>query len=567
MNRSQLRRLAGAATTCVLVVTGWALAAARLPMIVLPSPTETTLAVAELALSGQLISQLALTCGRALAGSLCAVLLGVTLGVAAAHSEVVDGLLTPIRLLLTGVPPAVTVVVAMIWLGPGGAVTMTAVVVTMTPALVIAGREAALAVDVDLVEMAHSFDVGTWWQIRHVILPAASSPILAAIATTASGALRLALMSEMLSATDGIGAAVTAARGHVDTAEVFAWAGVAVAFAVIVDLVIFGPLRRRTLGARASSSAAGATPRTAETSPAAANAPWPRTIEHTLGSTTIEKAPGRIVSTSVVLTGSLLALEAPVVASGASGIGSGGEDSNTDKDGFFSHWGDIARERGVEVLYQNSELNLEAVANAAPDLIILSAVGGDSTADAYQELSKIAPTVAVDYNSNSWQDVTTELGEITGFETEAAELITSYESTIADLATKVKAPSEPVQAIVFDGSGNGSAIALPGGPHDGIISALGFTLAPLPDGVKPDPNRKDFVFASDEQALSGLNSENLLLVSGTAADVEAMKKHPAYSRLTSVTSGKVVPLGMSSFKLDYYSALDMARRLAEAYPA
>ena len=299
----------------------------------------------------------------------------------------------------------------------------------------------------------------------------------------------------------------------------------------------------------------------------AAQSEWPRTIEHALGSTTIEKAPERIVSTSVVLTGSLLALEAPSVASGASGVGSGDENSGTDKDGFFTHWGDIARERGVEVLYQNSELNLEAVANAAPDLILIAPVGGDSTAEAYDELSKIAPTVAVDYNSNTWQDVTTELGEITGLETEAAALIDDYEATVADLATKTKAPDEPVQSIVYSGGGEGSAIALPGGPHDGIFSALGFELAPLPDGIEADPKRKDFVFASDEQVLTGVTAKNLLLVSGTKADVEAMKKNPAYSHLNAVADGKVVPLGMASFKLDYYSAIQTATLLAEAYPA
>ena len=209
---------------------------------------ETVHAIVELGVTGELVHQLALTCGRALAGSAMAALLGVSLGVAAAHSPFLDGLLTPIRLVLAGVPPAVTVVVAMVRLGPGGTVTVVAVVATMLPALMVAGREAALVVDADLTEMARSFAVGTWWRLRHVVLPSATSPVLAAIASTASGALRLALMSEMPSASDGVGAAVNIARGYVDTTEVFAWAAVAIAFAILVDLLMFGPLRRRTLG-------------------------------------------------------------------------------------------------------------------------------------------------------------------------------------------------------------------------------------------------------------------------------------------------------------------------------
>ena len=75
----------------------------------------------------------------------------------------------------------------------------------------------------------------------------------------------------------------------------------------------------------------------------------------------------------MVLTGSLLALDAPVVGSGATRPNATGADTGIDKDGFFAHWGDLARERGVEVLYRNSELDLEAVIAAEPDLIVISA--------------------------------------------------------------------------------------------------------------------------------------------------------------------------------------------------
>lgn len=46
-------------------------------------------------------------------------------------------------------------------------------------------------------------------------------------------------------------------------------------------------------------------------------ADWPRQITDSRGPHTLESQPLRIVSTSVTLTGSLLAIDAPVVASGA----------------------------------------------------------------------------------------------------------------------------------------------------------------------------------------------------------------------------------------------------------
>ena len=46
-------------------------------------------------------------------------------------------------------------------------------------------------------------------------------------------------------------------------------------------------------------------------------ADWPRQITDSRGTHTLEHKPQRIVSTSVTLTGSLLAIDAPVIASGA----------------------------------------------------------------------------------------------------------------------------------------------------------------------------------------------------------------------------------------------------------
>ena len=104
----------------------------------------------------------------------------------------------------------------------------------------------------------------------------------------------------------------------------------------------------------------------------------------------------------MVLTGTLLALDAPVVGSGASKPGAEGFDDV----GFFSHWSATAKERGVKALYANSKLDIEAVTAEKPDLIIIASTGGDSTKDDYDSLSRIAPTVAINYNSESWQTVT-----------------------------------------------------------------------------------------------------------------------------------------------------------------
>ncbi len=271
-----------------------------------------------------------------------------------------------------------------------------------------------------------------------------------------------------------------------------------------------------------------------------------RTVTHDLGETVINGTPKRIVSTSVVLTGTLLALDAPVVGSGASKPGAEGFDDI----GFFSHWSATAKERGVKALYANSKLDIEAVTAEKPDLIIIASTGGDSTKDDYDSLARIAPTVAINYNSESWQTVTRKVAEATGTQTKAG---------------MSGVPTDPVQAIVYTPS-KGLSFAKPGGPHDEIFSALGFKLAEAPaSSGEEGANRKDFVFATVEQSVQALTSETLLLVSGDDKTVEQLKADSNYNTTQTVSNGKLVPLGISSFKLDYYSALAMAETLAAAY--
>lgn len=246
--RGPSRRAVAAVLGAAVLLGTWSWAARGMAPIVLPGPSATGEALWALVRSGELAEQLGRTLVRIAVGGLLGVGIGIALGVAAGLSSVVDGLLQPVRVLLAGLPPVVTVVIAMIWLGPSGTVAVIAVVAAMLPQVLLTSREAVRAVDRDLLEMARSFDVGLGWTLRQVIVPAMAPPVLAAVAVTLSNALRLTMMAELLAAPDGTGASVAAARTYLDTPTVFAWALVAVGFALAVDWLLLGPVRRRALG-------------------------------------------------------------------------------------------------------------------------------------------------------------------------------------------------------------------------------------------------------------------------------------------------------------------------------
>src|SRR5699024_12443942 len=141
---------------------------------------------------------------------------------------------------------------------------------------------------------------------------------------------------------------------------------------------------------------------------------------------------------------------APVVASSASRPG-----PLSDASGFVSQWSDVAAEQGVEVRYPNLELDLEAVDALAPDLIIGSSIGQDATVDAYDQLSEIAPTVMLDYGSNSWEELATTPGEATGLEDEAAATVQDFENYVSSAADKIQVPDGPVTALTYNGADGG----------------------------------------------------------------------------------------------------------------
>lgn len=146
-----------------------------------------------------------------------------------------------------------------------------------------------------------------------------------------------------------------------------------------------------------TADTASGTTESATESTASTEADFPRTIPTVDGAgadteVTIDEQPQRIVSASVSLTGALLALDAPVVATGG---GQGASPVFSDEEGFAVQWEDVARERGVESMYQNAP-SAEAILAQNPDLVVMSSVGGDKATDVYAQIAEVVPVIVID---------------------------------------------------------------------------------------------------------------------------------------------------------------------------
>ncbi|MGH3611903.1 MAG: ABC transporter permease [Pseudonocardia sp.] len=226
--------LLGAVGTLVLVL-AWTAVAAAQPEVLVPSPVETARSLAGLVARGELLGELAITIARAAVGVAIALTLGIAWGLGAGLRAAVDDLTRPARVLLLGIPPVVPLVLATIWLGSGSGVAVLVVVVVTLPPVAVTVQESARELDRDLTEMARVHQVPPWTRLRHLVLPGTAPALRAAWSFAAAAAVRVTIVVELLAAPDGVGAAIAAARGRLDTAEVFAWALVAITAALLVD--------------------------------------------------------------------------------------------------------------------------------------------------------------------------------------------------------------------------------------------------------------------------------------------------------------------------------------------
>jgi len=156
----------------------------------------------------------------------------------------------------------------------------------------------------------------------------------------------------------------------------------------------------------ASASAAG---QASATTPAdTEKAPTPVKIKHDYGETTVPAAPTRIVS--IGMEDMLLALDVPLVQAFST-------------EGYYL---DAAiKARGIPT-NSSFDINLEAIMAADPDLIIMNTYMTD--AQGYEELSKIAPTIA--FIRDNWQTGIVELGKALGKEEQASGVLQAYQDKL-----------------------------------------------------------------------------------------------------------------------------------------
>ncbi len=231
---------------CLLFACWWLLAL-FFDEIIISSPVQTISSLAAMMLTGSFWESVAITFQRFALGLFCGSFLGLVFGLAAGLKQEIRLILEPFRWILMTIPPAVLVVVSMIWFGMGSMQTVFVTSLLVLPIIYVNTVAGIDAVDQQLVEMAEIYRASPSMLIRELYLPGVGGHLLAGLSLAAGMGIRIVVLAELLGAYSGIGYEFALARTNLDTPVLFAWVIVCLVLGGGLEVCLLNPIKRHCM--------------------------------------------------------------------------------------------------------------------------------------------------------------------------------------------------------------------------------------------------------------------------------------------------------------------------------
>lgn len=273
--------------------------------------------------------------------------------------------------------------------------------------------------------------------------------------------------------------------------------------------------------------------------------PFPITIEHALGATTVPEQPERVVTLGWASHDTALALGTVPVGIAEDGW-AGGENG-------LLPWTDEAITRegktigavdagaDVSVYSDVPEINVEELASLNPDLILATYSG--ISQEQYDQLSKLAPTIAYPETPwlVSWQDQTLLNGKALGREDEAAELISNTEKSIHEAGAEHSSLSGTSFAFIYSQDDGTVGVYLPGDPRVYLLTGLGMSAASSVKSLSAAEGK--FYAEISLEHLNRLKDADVLITwFNSEEEQQELEEFELFQKLPAVQSGAYVPM-------------------------
>ena len=234
----------GALSSLLLLLAAWEGGSAVYGPLILPDPGAAFATLHRLIADGITWPALAVTARRALAGLALAVLAGSLLGLAAGVSPTASTMARPLVTVLLGTPPIAWLVLAMLWFGASDGTPVFTVFVACFPVIFVGALQGTRTLDRQLKDMARVFRLPLRMKLFDLYLPHVVSYLFPAWIAALGTSWKVVVMAELLSSSDGVGAALAVSRSHLDTAATLAWISAVVGSLLAVEYLLLEPVKR-----------------------------------------------------------------------------------------------------------------------------------------------------------------------------------------------------------------------------------------------------------------------------------------------------------------------------------
>ena len=230
----------------LLVIAGWEAASRSgwLSTRILPEPLAVAQAAWGLLRSGELVHDVAVSSGRALAGLAVGGSLGLVLGLLTGTFRIAETLLDTTLQMVRNVPPLALIPLVILWFGIDESAKLFLVAIGVFFPIYLNTYHGIRSVDAGLVEMARSYGLQGWPLYRDVILPGALPSILVGLRFSLGLMWVLLIVAETVSAQSGIGYLTMNAREFLQTDVVLVGVLLYALLGKLADLIARGLERR-----------------------------------------------------------------------------------------------------------------------------------------------------------------------------------------------------------------------------------------------------------------------------------------------------------------------------------
>ena len=224
-NESVWQRIRVPALYVVSIAAGlliWQLIAQQFEAFVLAPPSAVLARLVASTLDGSLPLAVAASARHALLGLLIATALAVPLGMLIGRRPFLYDLLNPLFTVIYSVPPIAWVPVIIVWFGLFFEARVAVVVLMVFFDMLFIVIEGVRNVDRQLISVGRSFGAGRWALARLVLIPATLPFLFAALRAGIIRAVNAMVTAELFLASINLGAIMTQASAHFDSATVLA---------------------------------------------------------------------------------------------------------------------------------------------------------------------------------------------------------------------------------------------------------------------------------------------------------------------------------------------------------